>query len=234
MTARHPLVAGGVGTVGGAIAAALAADGYHVTVTARSREEIDRAAPELPAVALDVTDAAAVTTCMAGLSRLDALVNAAGITYRDDEEFQLPAFEHVVDVNLTGVMRLCTAARPLLARNGGSILNIASMLSYFGSPGVPAYAASKGGLVLLTRSLAAAWAREGIRVNAIAPGYIETALTRAVHDDPQRRLQIEQRTPLGRWGRPADLGGAAVFLCSPAAAFITGAVLPVDGGYSAV
>jgi NAD(P)-dependent dehydrogenase (short-subunit alcohol dehydrogenase family) len=106
------------------------------------------------------------------------------------------------------------------------------MLSYFGSGVVPAYSASKGGVVQLTRSLEIAWAREGIRVNALAPGWIETPLTRALVDDPVRNRRIVERTPLGRWGKPEDVAGAALFLCSPAAAFITGAVLPVDGGYS--
>jgi NAD(P)-dependent dehydrogenase (short-subunit alcohol dehydrogenase family) len=134
-------------------------------------------------------------------------------------------------LNLVGVMRLCTACRPLLARQGGSIVNIASMLSFFGGGLVPAYSASKGGIAQLTKSLAIAWAAEGIRVNAIAPGWIATPLTQGLQDDPARSQAILDRTPMKRWGTPADLAGSVIFLCSPAAAFVTGVILPVDGGY---
>jgi NAD(P)-dependent dehydrogenase (short-subunit alcohol dehydrogenase family) len=129
-------------------------------------------------------------------------------------------------------MRMCAACHPLLAVSRGCVINIASMLSFFGGGSVPAYSASKGGIAQLTKSLAIAWAADGIRVNAIAPGWIETALTAPLTADARRREEIVQRTPLGRWGQPEDVAGAAVFLCSPAAAFITGAILPVDGGYS--
>jgi len=160
------------------------------------------------------------------------LVNCAGVIRRDDEH-DPDVFDQVIDVNLSGTMRLCAAARQLLAKSAGCIVNTASMLSFFGGARVPAYSASKGGVAQLTKSLALAYADERIRVNAIAPGWIATALTASLREDPQRSAPILARTALNRWGTPEDVVGAAVFLCSPAAAFITGVILPVDGGYLA-
>ena len=137
----------------------------------------------------------------------------------------------MLDINLNGTMRTCAAARPLLAASRGSIVNTASMLSFFGGGLVPGYAASKGGVAQLTKSLAIAYAAEGIRVNAVAPGWIATRLTGALQGDEGRSAAIVARTPLGRWGTPQDVAGAALFLASPWAAFVTGIVLPVDGGY---
>ena len=142
-------------------------------------------------------------------------------------------FARVVDVNLTGTMRMSVACRAALANAKGSIVNIASMHAIFGAPLSPAYAASKAGVVQLTKSLAVAWAEDGIRVNAIAPGWIETPMTVPARSDAARNRAILDRTPLGRWGTPDDIVGPALFLASDAASFITGAVLVVDGGYSA-
>ncbi len=158
------------------------------------------------------------------------MVNCAGIIRRGDEH-RPEVFEEVLAVNLTGTMRVCTAARPKLAETGGAIVNTASMLSFFGGGLVPAYSASKGGVAQLTKSLAIAYAPDRIRVNAVAPGWIATPLTQALQDDPARAGPILSRTPLGRWGTPADVAAAVTFLASPAAAFMTGVVLPVDGGY---
>ncbi|MGE3821095.1 MAG: SDR family NAD(P)-dependent oxidoreductase [Isosphaeraceae bacterium] len=232
---RSVLVTGGTGGIGRAIAEAFAAEGAEVAVTGLTEAEAAPLRGETgirAAHALDVADESAVERLAADLGRLDVLVNAAGMILRNGLEFEPEGFERVVDVNLVGTMRVCRACRALLGTRGGSIVNLASMLSTFGSGFVPAYSASKGGIVQLTRSLAIAWASEGIRVNAIAPGWIDTALTRPLVDDPSRSSAIVARTPLGRWGRPEDVTGAALFLCSPAAAFITGVVLPVDGGYS--
>jgi NAD(P)-dependent dehydrogenase (short-subunit alcohol dehydrogenase family) len=128
-------------------------------------------------------------------------------------------------------MRVVSAAQPKLAKSGGTLLLTASMLSFFGGGLVPGYAASKGGIVQLTKSLAIAYASAGIRVNAIAPGWISTDLTKPLRDDPERSNTILARTPLGRWGTPNDVAGAAVFLASPIASFVTGSVLAIDGGY---
>ena len=187
----------------------------------------------LASVTLDVTDDGAIARLIAGMDRLDAVVNAAGTVARGGAEFDIATFSRVIDVNLTGTMRGCVAAKPLLSRRGGAIVNLASMLSFFGGPLVPAYTASKGGVAQLTKSLAVAWASLRIRVNALAPGWVKTELTRGVWEDTARDEAILARTPGGRWAEPDDVAGAAVFLCSDAAAFVTGAILPVDGGYSA-
>ena len=231
---KQALVTGGARGIGFGIAEAMLAGGYAVTVTGLTPEEA-AAVPRrdhLTAAVLDVTSDTGVAACIAGLSRLDALVNCAGMVLRDGKEFTIEGFQKVIDVNLTGTMRMCVAARPLLEKQGGAIVNIASVWSFFGGPLVPAYTASKGGVAQLTKALAVAWA-PAIRVNAIAPGWIETELTKAAQEDPDRSGVIVGRTPFGRWGKPGDIGGAAVFLCSEAAGFITGVILPVDGGYTA-
>ncbi len=233
---RHALVTGGTRGIGAGIARALLAAGYRVTATGLTEDEVAACAPAegLTAAQLDVTDAAGVAGLLGGLERLDVLVNGAGMILRGGGEFEIDGFQRVLEVNLTGTMRLCLAARPLLSERRGCIVNLGSMLSFFGGPLVPAYAASKGGIVQLTKSLAASWAEEGIRVNAIAPGWIATELTATLREDEARSEAIVARTPLGRWGTPDDLGGAVVYLCSEAAAFVTGAILPVDGGYLTV
>jgi NAD(P)-dependent dehydrogenase (short-subunit alcohol dehydrogenase family) len=229
------LVTGGTGGIGGAIAIAFADAGSQVIATGSSLEEIERFDAQgrnIDRRVLDVTSAEQIGELVGRLSRLEILVNAAGIILRNGREHDPADFARVLDVNLTGTMRMCAACHPLLAKAGGAVLNLASMLSFFGSGYVPGYSASKGGIVQLTKSLAIAWAKDNIRVNALAPGWIETPLTQALRDNPERSQDILSRTPLGRWGRPEDVAGAAVFLCSPASAFITGVTLPVDGGYS--
>lgn len=231
---RQVLVTGGTSGIGWAIAEAFAREGCRVLVTGRTAAEAEQI-PRQPAITarpLDVTQPEQVAAVVADLPALDVLVNAAGTIVRDSREHDPEVFARVIDVNLNGTMRVCAAARPLLAQSRGCVINIASMLSFFGSGLVPAYSASKGGITQLTKSLAIAWAAEGIRVNAIAPGWIETAMTAPLVADAARRDAIIGRTPLGRWGQPADVAGAALFLASPAAAFITGVILPVDGGYS--
>jgi len=231
---KQALITGGARGIGLAIAEAMLQAGYGVTVTGLTAEEAATTPrrDNLRALALDVTSDAQVAACIGGLGRLDALVNCAGIILRDGKEFTIQGFQQVIAVNLTGTMRMCVAAKPLLEKQGGAIVNTASVWSFFGGGLVPAYTASKGGVAQLTKALAVAWA-PAIRVNAIAPGWIETELTKAARADPARSDAIIARTPFGRWGRPDDIGGAVVFLCSEAAGFITGTVLPVDGGYTA-
>jgi NAD(P)-dependent dehydrogenase (short-subunit alcohol dehydrogenase family) len=230
------LITGGTGGIGFGIATAMLDAGYEVTVTGLTDEEVAQA-PErqhLSTVKLDVTSAASVAAVVERFDELAALINCAGVIFRNRAEYDIEIFQKVIDVNLTGTMRMCVAARGKLAAAGGAIVNTASMLSYFGGPAVPAYTASKGGVAQLTKALAVAWATEGIRVNAIAPGWIATEFTRGLVEDESRSAAIVDRTPMRRWGEPDDLGGAVVFLCSAAARFITGAILPVDGGYAAV
>ena len=230
---RRVLITGGARGIGFGVAQAMLAAGYRVTVTGLTAAEVAGVAPQdgLEALVLDVTSDASVAACLDRIERLDALVNCAGMILRGGAEFEIEAFRRVIEVNLTGTMRMCVAARGLLEQSGGAIVNTASMLSFFGGPLTPAYTASKGGVAQLTKSLAVAWA-PSIRVNAIAPGWIATDLTRALVEDPARSATLVGRTPMGRWGQPDDLGGVVVFLCSEAARFVTGTVLPVDGGYA--
>jgi NAD(P)-dependent dehydrogenase (short-subunit alcohol dehydrogenase family) len=232
---RHVLVVGGSSGIGAGIGAAFRDQGAAVTVTGATSAEVERARadPALAGVAvvqLDVRSDAAVAETITALARLDVLVNCAGVIRRG-EEHDPTVFAQVLDINLNGSMRTCAAARPMLKSTGGCIINTASMLSFFGGGLVPAYSASKGGVAQMTKSLAIAYAADGIRVNALAPGWIATPLTAALQQDETRSAPILARTPMGRWGTPADVAGAALFLASAWAGFITGVVLPVDGGY---
>ncbi len=233
---KHVLVTGGTSGIGAGLARGFIEAGAQVTIAGVNRAEIDaaHADPVLSAAkarVLDVRDATSVKSLIDEQDALDIVVNCAGVIRRS-EELSPDVFQDVLDINLNGTMRVCAAARPLLAQSGGAIVNLASMLSFFGGGLVPAYAASKGGIAQLTKSLAIAYAEDGIRVNAIAPGWIATPLTTALQGDASRSGAILDRTPLKRWGTPADLLGGVLYLCSPVASFVTGTVLVIDGGYA--
>jgi NAD(P)-dependent dehydrogenase (short-subunit alcohol dehydrogenase family) len=232
---KHALVTGGTRGIGAGVARSLAQAGWSVTAASVSQSELDTFEPQdgITVQLLDVTDQSSVDAVFAGLTQLDALVNCAGILLRG-EEYDIDVFARVLDVNLTGTMRCCLAAHPLLAKTGGAIVNTASMLSTFGGPLVPAYSASKGGVAQLTKALAGRWAEDGIRVNAIAPGWIETEMTQGLRDDPVRAEAIMARTPMKRWGKPEEVGALVHWLISDNASFVTGSVYPVDGGYLAM
>ena len=217
--------------IGWASAVALAKDGYSVVVTGATDEEV-QGAPEHPSIVarqLDVRNNDAITALFGELVRLDALITCAGAAGRDTE-FTPEGFANIVDINLNGTMNCCLAARPLLDAAQGAIVTIGSMYSIFGSGIVPAYSASKGGVIQLTRSLAVAWGPK-IRVNAVLPGWIQTAMGRNATKEDVARTAIIKRTPAGRLGDPDDLAEVIRFLCAPGSRFVTGAIIPVDGGY---
>ena len=232
---RKILVTGGSSGIGAAIAQAFAINGDHVIATGVTKEEVERAwvqseQNKISFQQLDVRDGNVVQGCIDKIDSLDVLVNCAGVIHRNAEH-QPEVFADVIDINLNGSMRVCNAAREKLKQSKGCIINTASMLSFFGGGLVPGYSASKGGIAQLTKSLAIAYAPDGIRVNAVAPGWIATQFTQALQEDSQRSEAILSRTPLGRWGEPEDVVGPVLFLASDAACFVTGVVLPVDGGY---
>ena len=223
------LVTGGTSGIGLAIAQGFMRAGADVVVVGLPPRDAQDVAG-LRCLEMDLRDPQAPQQLAQTLPRLHILVQAAGMIRRADEH-NPEVFEQVIDLNLNAAMRVGHAMHPLLAATRGCVVNVASMLSFFGGGLAPAYSASKGGIAQLTKSLAIAWAPEGIRVNAIAPGWIATPLTQALQDDPARSQAILNRTPMGRWGQAQDLAGPVQFLCSPLAAFVTGVVLPVDGGY---
>ena len=225
------LISGGTSGIGLALAEGFAKANYQVMAIGLGELPADNESISFKQV--DVRDMQQIKEIISQLPTIDLLINAAGILKRG-AELEPDIFAQVIDVNLNGTMRCCNAAREKLALARGSIINIASMLSYFGGGLVPAYSASKGGVVQLTKSLAIAYAAEHIRVNAIAPGWIETPLTSDLRADPERNIDILKRTPMQRWGKTNELVGPALFLASDAASFITGSTLNVDGGYSAV
>ena len=232
---RRVFISGATSGIGEAIAQAFLIDGAQVIATGATEQEVKKASSVannkgIDFRVLDVRDDAAVQSMVKAIGELDVVVNCAGVIQRS-LELEAEAFARTIDINLNGTMRVCAAAHEGLKARRGCIVNTASMLSFFGGGLVPGYSASKGGVAQLTKSLAIAYADDGIRVNAVAPGWIATPLTQALQDDPQRAAPILARTPMKRWGTPADIAGPVMFLASPQAQFVTGVILPVDGGY---
>ena len=245
LTGRVAVVTGGNGGIGLGMAKGLAAAGAAVVLAARNAEKAEAAVAELGGksvfIALDVADEASCREMIARVAeqsgRLDVLVNNAGTSIRKPPQNYTAAEWHaVLETNLTGAFLCSQAAHPIMkGSGGGKMINIGSMFALFGSGYAAPYAASKGALVQLTKSLAVAWAEDNIQVNAVLPGWIDTELTR----DARRQVaglheRVLARTPAGRWGVPEDLAGIAVFLASAASDFITGAAIAVDGGFSAM
>ena len=245
LSGKVALVTGGNGGIGLGMARGLAHAGATVVVAGRDAAKLDAAVaelrvlqPEAAALTMDVADEASIHAGVAEVAqrcgRLDILVNNAGTTVRKPPQaLSLAEWRQVLDTNLTSAFVASQAAYPLLKARGGKVINIGSMLSLFGAPFAAAYGASKGGIVQLTRALATAWAPDHIQVNAILPGWIDTALTVGARQQVDGlNERVLARTPAGRWGRPDDFQGIAVFLAGPASDFVTGAAIPVDGGYS--
>jgi 2-deoxy-D-gluconate 3-dehydrogenase len=243
---RVAFVTGGNGGIGLGMAKGLASAGASVVIAGRNKAKAQSALSELRAlgaqadfVDLDVLDGAscreAVQRTAERFGRLDILVNNAGTTVRKQpQDLTAQDWHLVMDANLTSAFLCSQAAYPhMLRAGGGKIINIGSMMSVFASSYAAPYAASKGGIVQLARSMAVAWAKDNIQVNAILPGWVDTDLTRQAREQVQGlNERVLARTPAQRWGAPEDFAGIAVFLASPASNFITGAAIPVDGGYS--
>lgn len=231
------LVTGGTSGIGNGIARSFLKAGANVHVTG-TRPEADYRSDEgsdlsgLSFHQLDIADDAAVLAFAEKFGALNVLVNSVGTVAYKRKEFEMETFRRIMDVNLNGVMHISTLFHDRLAAAKGSIIQIASLASFFSTRNNPAYSASKGALAILTKTLADNWGRDGIRVNAIAPGFVESKLTRVSRDNPKIYEASIRRTPLGRWGTPDDMGNAALFLASPLASFITGQTICVDGGIS--
>jgi 2-deoxy-D-gluconate 3-dehydrogenase len=235
---KRALVTGGSSGLGRAMAEALVEGGAQVAVVSRAERGSD-VAREIGATWLqaDLADRAqtlaVVDRALERLGRLDVLVNNAGVQRRHPaQEFPLDDWDTVLSVNLDAVWILAQAAgRYMLSQGRGKIINVASMMSFFGGIVIPAYAASKGGVAQLTKALSNEWAGHGVNVNAIAPGYFDTELTSALVGNPEREPFILARVPAGRWGVPDDLKGVTLFLASAASDYVHGAIIPVDGGF---
>ncbi|MDX6751706.1 glucose 1-dehydrogenase [Geminicoccaceae bacterium 1502E] len=246
LTGRVAIVTGGNGGIGLGMATGLARAGAAVMIAGRNAAKNAAAVGELEALGasaaafeVDVTSEescrALVARTVEHFGRLDILVNNAGTNIRKRPElYSLEEWRHIIETNLTSAFACSQAAYPAMQKaGGGKIVNIGSMMSIFGASFTTPYAASKGGIVQMTKAMACAWAGDNIQINAVLPGWINTDLTRQARIDvPELHDKVQARTPAGRWGEPGDFEGIAVFLCSPASDFLSGTAIPVDGGFS--
>lgn len=246
LTGKVAVVTGGNGGIGLGMAEGIASCGASIVIAGRNAEKAQAALQALGKlgvqarfISADVTRKAdchsLIAQTMDAFGRVDILVNNAGTSIRKmPQEFSEEEWHHVLDTNLTSAFLCSQAAYPAMKQaGGGKMINIGSMMSLFGAPFATPYAASKGGIVQMTRALATAWAGDNIQVNAVLPGWIDTELTqRAREQVSELHTHVERRTPVGRWGVPRDMSGIAAFLASPASDFVTGTAIPVDGGFS--
>ena len=236
LSGKVALITGGASGIGYSIALSYLEAGAEVIVTAKTDESVKNCVTNteygsLKIFKLDVTNDISIEKLFSEIDKLDILVNNAGIVKRG-LEYRVETFAEVINTNLMGIMRMSHEALPKLALSHGNIINIASVWSFFGSPISPGYTASKTGVVGLTRSLANGWAEHKVRVNCIAPGWIETKLNKELRSDKEQYDKIKDRTPMKRWGNPKEIAGAAVYLASEKTSFTTGTTIIVDGGYS--
>ena len=235
-TGRRVLVVGGSSGIGNGIARAFLARGAAVDVWGTRASAADYASEPgsdlsgLRYARVDVADDDAVAREAASFDRLDVLVLSQGVVLYRRGEYAMAGFRQVLDVNLSSVMACCTALHPQLKASGGSVIVVSSTAAFHATRGNPAYGASKAGAVGLVRTLADAWAADGIRVNGIAPGFVATKMTQVTTGDPKRLEAALRRIPVGRLGTPQDMAGAALFLASPLAGYVVGHTIPVDGG----
>lgn len=242
LTGQRALVTGSTRGIGLAIARALGLAGAEVVLNARSAEAVTAAAKTLAAEGLrvqaapfDVTDTEAARTAIERVGPIDILVNNAGQQFRSPAvSFPDDAWNAIIETHLNAAFRLIKLVAPgMIERRHGRIINIASVTSELGRANIPAYSAAKGGVRMMTRSLSTEWARHGVTVNAIGPGYVLTEMNRPLVEDAQFNAWVCARTPAGRWAAPEEIAGAAVFLASPAASYVSGQILYVDGGFTA-
>jgi 3-oxoacyl-[acyl-carrier protein] reductase len=233
-TGKTVLITGGSSGIGNGIARAFRDCGAKVVITgtrASSADYEDTDCEGMKFFQLDVGDDKAVEAFDPGIDQLDVLVNSAGTVAYKRQEYEMATFRRVMDVNIMGMMHMCTRFHPMLVQTRGCIVNVTSVASFRSTPGNPAYSASKGGGLTLTRTLANAWGRNDVRVNAILPGLVDTKLTKVTRDNPELYEASIKRTPLRRWGTPEEMGGIALFLASPLlSGFVTGEGIVADGG----
>jgi NAD(P)-dependent dehydrogenase (short-subunit alcohol dehydrogenase family) len=231
LTGKKALVTGGRRGIGLAIAKGLRDQGAEVTVTGTTADV--ETVEGFPLRQAKLQDNESIKAMAAEFESMDILINNAGNLYREGKEYDPELFPDIVDLNLNGTYRMCHAFYPLLKASKGCIVNVVSMRSFISSPLGPAYGAAKAGIMQLTRTLAVHWGKEGIRVNALAPGWIRTELNQSVQNNEEMEAEIAAESPFNRWGLPHEMAGAAVYLSSPAASFTTGTCVVADGGFLA-